>query len=156
MEQQDRESMNFEEMVQRAVNAEAQLGLRSNPMVRDSDIRCLRSHRPLNRTALKVQTQKTTAKDSHQEKPKVKEIKPTLSRAAEASELLEQARKEKKRKKHPEKRDKKEQIPASTANATEVQQKKKKKNRAHNINEVTCYNCNKKGHYVNTCTKPKN
>ena len=40
MEQQDRESANFEEMVQRAVNLEAKVGLRSIIMVRDSDIYC--------------------------------------------------------------------------------------------------------------------
>ena len=33
MEQQDRESMDFEEMVQRAVNAKAKAGLRSSTMV---------------------------------------------------------------------------------------------------------------------------
>ena len=120
IEQQDRESMDFEEMVQRAVNAESKAGLRSSAMVRDSDIRCPRGHRPSNSTASKVQTQGTTAKDSHQEEPKVKEVKPISSRVAEASEPSEQARKEKKKKRHPERRDKKEQIPASTANATEV------------------------------------
>ena len=153
MEQQDRESMDFEEMVQRAVNAEAKAGLRSSSMVRDSDIRCPRGHRPSNSTAAKVQTQGT--KDSHPEEPKAKETRPASSRA-EASEPSEQARKEKKRKRHPERRDKKEQTPASTANATEVQQKKKKKNRDRDVSEVTCYNCNKKGHYANTCTEPKN
>ena len=156
MEQQDRESMDFEEMVQRAINAESKAGLRSSAMIRDSDIHCPQSHRLSNNTASRVQTQGTTAKDSHKEEPKVKEVKPTLSRAAEASEPLEQARKEKKRKKHSKRRDKKEQTPASTANVTEVQQKKKKKNQDRDVSEVTCYNCNKKGHYANTCTKPKN
>ena len=54
MEQQDWESMDFEEMVQRAVNAEAKAGLRSSTMVRDSDIRCPKDHRPSNSTVAKV------------------------------------------------------------------------------------------------------
>ena len=97
MEQQNRESMDFEEMVQRAVNAEFKAGLISSTMVRDSDIRYLRGHRPSNNTAAKVQTQGT--KDSHPEEPKIKKTRPAPSRA-EASEPSEQVRKEKKTKKH--------------------------------------------------------
>ena len=118
IEQQDWESMDFEEMVQKAVNAESKAGLRSNTMVRNSDICCPRGHRPSNSTASKVQTQGITTKDSHPEEPKVKEIRPTPSRA-EASKPSKQARKKKKKKRHQEKQDK-EQTPASTANAMEV------------------------------------
>ena len=56
MEQQDRESIDFEEMVQKVVNAEAKLGLKSSTMVWDSNIHCPRGHRPSNSTASKVQT----------------------------------------------------------------------------------------------------
>ena len=41
IEQQDRESVNFEEMVQKAVNVEVKAGLRSTIIVRDLDIHCL-------------------------------------------------------------------------------------------------------------------
>ena len=116
MEQQDRESMDFEDMVERAVNAEAKASLRSSTMVRDLDIRCPRGHRPSNSIAAKVQTQGT--KDSHPEEPKVKETRPAAS-WSEASEPSKQARKEKKKKRHQERRDK-DQTPASTANAMEV------------------------------------
>ena len=156
MEQQDWESMNFEEMVQKAVNAEAKAGLKSSTMVRDSDICCSKGHRSPNSITSKVQTKGTTAKNSDQEEPKVKKIKPTLSRVTETNKPSEQAHKEQKRKKHPERRDKKEQTPASTANATEIQQKKKKKKQNRDISKVTYYNCNKKSHYANTYTKPKN
>ena len=46
--------MNFEEMMQRAVNVEAIAGLRSSNMVRDLDIRYLKSHRFSNSTDLKM------------------------------------------------------------------------------------------------------
>ena len=73
MVQQDQKASDFEEMVQRAVNAEVKASLRSSTMVRDSDIRCPRDHHPSNSTALKVQTQGTTAKDSSRlEEPKTK------------------------------------------------------------------------------------
>ena len=82
--------MNFEEIVQRAVNAKDKASLRSSTMIRDLDICCLRGHRLSNSTVLKVQTQETTAKNSYLEEAKVKEVRPILSQAAEAtSEALE-------------------------------------------------------------------
>ena len=89
--------MEFEEIVQRAVNAEAKAGLKSSTMVRDSDIHCPRGHRPSNSTAAKVQTQGT--KDSYPEEPKVKETRPAVSQT-EASKPSKQVRKEKKKKRH--------------------------------------------------------
>ena len=56
IEQQDREAMDFEEMVQKVVNAEAKAGLRFSAIVRDSDICYPRGHRHSNSTASKVQT----------------------------------------------------------------------------------------------------
>ena len=48
-------------------------------MVRDLDIRCPRGHCPSNNTALKVQTQGTSAKDFfHSEKPKTKDPNQSL------------------------------------------------------------------------------
>ena len=76
MEQQDWEFVKFEEMIQRAVNAEDKAGLRSTIMVQNSDIRCSQGHHPSNNTALKVQTYEITAKDSSRpEEPKTKDPK---------------------------------------------------------------------------------
>ena len=55
MEQQNWEFMNFEEMMQRAVNAEAKMGLRSSTIIQDLDICYPRGHHPSNSTASKVQ-----------------------------------------------------------------------------------------------------
>ena len=94
IKQQDRESINFEEIVQRAVNTEAKASLRSSTIVQNSDIRCPRGHRPSNSTISKVQTQGTTAKNfSRPEKPKSKDTKTVH---ADVAELLEQDRKDKK------------------------------------------------------------
>ena len=46
--------MDFKEMVQKAVNAEAKADLQSSTLVRDSDAHCPSDHRPSNSTALKV------------------------------------------------------------------------------------------------------
>ena len=118
MEQQDRKFMNFKEIVQKTVNAEAKTSLRSGTMVQDSDICCFKSHYSSNSIALKVQNKGTTAKYSHPEEHKAKEIRPTLF-WAEASEPSKKACKERKKKRHQERRDKK-QTPASTANVIEI------------------------------------
>ena len=54
IEQLNRESVNFEEMVQKAVNAKAKAGLRSIIMIRNLDICYFRDYRPSNNTVLKV------------------------------------------------------------------------------------------------------
>ena len=91
MEQQDRESTNFEKMVQRAVNAEVKAGLRSSTMVRKSDARCPRGHRPSHNTFSKVQTQGSSHKCSPRSKePKPKDLKPAPLR----DDVIKPAKKE--------------------------------------------------------------
>ena len=97
MEQQDRESIDFEEMIQKAVNAEVKAGLKSSTMVRESDARCPRGHRPSHNTFSKVQTQ--GSKDSSRSKePKSKDPKPAPSRDNVAEPAKKENRKEKKKK----------------------------------------------------------
>ena len=87
--------MNFEEMVQRAVNVEAKAGLKSSTRVRDSDAYCLKGHRPSHNTSLKVQTQ--GSKDSfYSEEPKPKDPKLALSRNNATELAKKKNRKEKK------------------------------------------------------------
>ena len=164
MEQQDRESTNFEEMVQRAVNAEAKVGLKSSTIVQDSDIHCSRNHRPSNSIVSKVQTQETSAKEPCPKQSRPKEAKPAKRKASalprtNATESLEQEKKDKKDRQDKKRRfrEKKERsdILATDNNAIDAS-KKKKKNRDRDTSKITCYNCNKKGHFANTCTEPKN
>ena len=56
MEQQDRESIDFEEIVQRVVNVEVKAGLRFSTMVRKSDARYPRGYRPSHNISSNVQT----------------------------------------------------------------------------------------------------
>ena len=46
--------MNFEEMLQKAVNAEAKAGLKSSTIVRNLDAHCPRGHRLSHNTFLKI------------------------------------------------------------------------------------------------------
>ena len=149
--------MNFEEIMQRAVNVEAKASLKSSIIIWDLDIYCSGSHRSFNSTALKMQTQGTTVKDSSRpKKPKVKETK---SIRANAVEPLEQDKKDKKDwgdKKRSFRKKKKRSNTLVTGNNAIDALKKKKKNRDCDISEVTCYNFNKKEHFAKTCIKPKN
>ena len=147
MEQQDRESMDFEEIVQRAVNAEAKTGLRSSTIVWNLDVRCPRGHCLSHNTSSKVQTQ--GSKDSSRSKePKLKDPKPAPSHDNAAEPAKKEDKKEKKKKLRNQRR---EHIGKQTP-ATEVNiEAPKKKLKAR------CFNCNKKSHYANECTKlPKN
>ena len=54
MKQQNREFINFEKMVQRAVNMEVKADLRSSTMIWDLDAHCLRDYRPSHNTFLKA------------------------------------------------------------------------------------------------------
>ena len=151
MKQQDQESMDFEEMVQRAINAKSKAGLRSSAMVRDLDICCPWSHRSSNITASKVQTQGKSVKEPCLEESRPKEAKlpkkmATASPRANVAESLEQGKKDRKNKKR-RFRERKEQTPATGTNITNAGLKKKYPN-------ITYYNYDKKGHYSKSCSEP--
>ena len=96
MEQQNQESINFEEMVQRAVNMESKVGLRSSTMIRDSDTHFYRSYRLSYNTFLKVQTQGSNNSSRYAE-PKLKDPNLALSYNNVAEPTKKEDRKEKKK-----------------------------------------------------------
>ena len=151
MEQQDLESMNFEKMVQIAVNAKAKAGLRSSTMVRELDARCPRGHHPSHNTSSKVHTQGTTAKEPRTEESRSKEAKltdgPPRSEYAEPGKTSRTNKRREYLEKKKKKRDRKNNTPATGDNANEVGEKKKK-------GDDRCYNCQKKGHFSRNCPEP--
>ena len=80
MKQPDWEFVNFEKMMQRAVNAKAKTDLRSNAMVRDLDAHCPRSHCFTHATLVKVQTQGFNTKESKPKEFWPKELKSAKSK----------------------------------------------------------------------------
>ena len=141
--------MDFEEMVQKAVNAEAKAGLRSSTMVRESDARCPRGHRPSHNTSSKVQTQGSSHKDSPRtKKSRPKEAKSTDGKAPAPPRSNEPAKPNCEKKKREWLKKKKDSTSATGDNAIEAQ---KKKQISGNTSQVTCYNCQKKGHFANKC-----
>ena len=152
IEQQDREFMDFEEMVQRAVNAEAKAGLRSSTMVRKSDARCPRGHRPSHNTSSKMQTQGSSHKDSPRTKEsRPKEAKLTNGKAPAPPRSDEPAKPNCEKKKREWLKKKKDSTSATKDNTIEAQ---KKKRTPGDTSQVTCYNCQKKSHFANKCSEP--
>ena len=147
--------MNFKEIVQKTVIIEAKMGLKSNIIVWNLDICCPQGYRFFNNIASKVQTQRTSTKDSfYSEELKVKDPKSALLRTNTA-ELLKPAKKKDKQKrlrrrqKHNKKQKK---TPIIDDNAINVTKKRKR-----DINKVIYFNYNKKSHFATTYTKsPKN
>ena len=96
IEQQDQKSMNFEEMMQKAVNAEAKAGLRPSIIVRDLNTCYPKSHRPSHNTSSKMQIQGS----NHKHSPCSKESKSKdLKSAPPRSNMAEPAKKEGEKKK---------------------------------------------------------
>ena len=56
MKQQDWESVSFKEIMQRVINVEAKVGLKSSIMIQDSDICYPRGHCSSNNTVTKILT----------------------------------------------------------------------------------------------------
>ena len=75
IEQKDRESVIFEEMMQKAVNIEIKTGLRSSTIVRDLDAYCPQSHCSSHATLAKVQTQEFNTKKFKRKESRPKESK---------------------------------------------------------------------------------
>ena len=151
IEQQDRALTSFEEMVQRAVNAEAKIGLRSSIMVRDADSRYLRGHRPSRNTSTKVQTQSSIVKKSKPEESRPKDSKPANGKtpAPPRTDKPEKTSRQDKKKEYlKKKRDRKNSTPAIGDNAIEGEKKR------NDRGDGKCYNCQKKGHFARNCPEP--
>ena len=86
-------------MVQKAVNTEAKIGLKSSTMVWDLDAYCLRGHRLSHNTFSKVQIQDFNNKDfSYSKKPKPKDPKLVLPCDNMATELAKKEDRKNKKK----------------------------------------------------------
>ena len=143
----------YEELVAKAVRAEAKAGLRPSSYLQETDIQVLRGSRPAYTTAYKVQTQGAIFRDEDSKAFKAPASTPE-------SEPSDKARKDKKKKQYKDKRDCREPrdstTPATRVNAAKVgDKKKKKKKKKRNASEVTYYNYNKLGHYADQCSEPR-
>lgn len=125
--------------MQKTINVEAKLGLRSNIMIWDSDTYSFKGHRLSSITCLKVQTQGTTAKKPHTKKCRHKKAKQTDGKALalpRSNKPIKLNRKEKKKEYWKKKQDQKSSSLTTKDNTIED----KKGNRK-------CYNCQKRPYF---------
>ena len=138
--------MDFEEMVQKTVNTKAKVGLRSSTMVWKSDACCPKGHRLSHNTSSKLQTQSFSHKNSpRSEKFKPKDLKPASSH----DDAAEPAKKENKKNKKKRLQNQRREHISKQTSATGVNTKAPKKKI-----KARCFNCNKKSHDANECSKP--
>lgn len=150
-----RQQLSWDELVSAANRAEAKARIHNNQHL---DQRCPRGKRPLKLVFKESREQQSTEKA--QPKPTTSGLsvtppaKPLGSghRSEQSSEASEKARKEKKKKANRERRGRGRREGSTPATGSNTENTAGKKNR--DLSQVTCYACNKKGHYAKDCTKP--
>ena len=162
IDQDDFQLIDYKELVAKAVRAEAKAGLRPSSYVRETDLCCLRGNRPAHTTAHKVQTQGAEKDHCGDDSKASKGSASTpASASTQDSEPSNKAKKDKKknwRGKRGSREPKDSTTPASGVNAAEVggggQRSGQTRRNQKDVKEITCFNCNKKGHYSNRCPEP--
>ena len=139
---------NYEELITKAVRAEAKADLQPSFYVWETDLQVFRGSWPAYTTAHKVQTQGAVNLGDDSKATKT-------STSTQKSKPSNKARKDKKKMHYRDKRDS--STSASGVNKVEVSKDRQRKRNKKDLNRVTYFNCNKKGHFSNRYLEtPKN
>ena len=152
MEQRGRELDSWEQLIEKTIEAKAKAGLQPSFILREIDQRCPRGNRLAHTTAAKSQASASSARDPRT-KPSTKKAlapdKPPDSSRTEHGETSDKKVRKKKKKKQRHKNVEqagKDSTPATGVNASSIAVGKTSHRKDPSL--ITCYNCNKKGHYA--------
>ena len=98
IDQDDSQLIDYEELVVKAVRAEAKAGLHPSFYVRETDLSCLQGNRPPHTTAHKVQTQGAVKNHCRDDFKTSKGSTSSLAASTQDSELSNKGKKDKKKK----------------------------------------------------------
>ena len=153
IEQRGREHDSWEELVKKAIDAEAKASLQPPSILREMDQRCPRGNRPAHSTVAKSQASSTRdPRDDPVEKPPPPSApKPSNSSPAGSSETSDKkAWREKKKHRRLDQQWDQGRKDTSFTPATGANSGTRK-----DMSQITCFNCNKKGHYSRNCSEPR-
>ena len=145
MEQRGREKDSWEELVEKAIDAEAKASLQPSSFIRDMDQCCPRGNRPAH--AIVTKSHASSARDPRDEPSEKAQYKPPHSsrphflRSKNGETSDRKARKEKKKHRRQEQA-RKDSTPATGGACKD-------------LSHITHFNCDKKGHYADKCTEPR-
>ena len=157
IEQRGQELDSFEKLVEKAVNANAKAALRPRSYACKTDQHCLRDSRP---SAAKASTEGQPIKDPRVEE--LKKLEESKAPAAQRSNNIKTSEQAQKRKKKKDRRyygqKLQDSTPATGVNLTNTlggdSSGSERSQPQKNLSQITCYNCNKNGHYVTKCPEP--
>ena len=160
MEQRRWELDSWEQLIEKAIEAEAKAGLQPSFILRKMDQLCPRGNRPAHTTVAKSQASASSAQDPRTEPSTGKALvpdKPPPSSRAEHGEISDKKAQKKKKKKQrwrDTEQAGKDSTPATDINASSIAAGRTSSH-CKDPSLMICYNCNKEGYYASLCIEPK-
>ncbi len=141
MDSRNRELDSWEEVLEKAIEAESKASLQSASNTRDMDARCFRGRRPAKKDEVSFfKDPRIEELNSDSQEPKSSpSLQPSRSKSAETSEKKTRKEKKQQRRKDQERVQKDSETPSTSGQAR------------RNLADVTCFNCDKKEYYATKC-----
>ena len=148
MDNRNRELDSWDEVLEKAIEAEAKASLQPASSVREMDSRCYRGRRPVKKDETSAPSK--FSRDDNREKAKPADTQPSSSTAGSPpSNRGQQKNRGNRRGPRSGRRDG--GTPATGVNATEVRKQDQRPEKRQDLSQIKCYNCQKMGHYATKC-----
>ena len=134
---------NYEELIAKAVRADAKVSLQPSFYIRETDQQVPQRNQLAHTNIQKIEIQEVM-KDHYEDKSKTKAFAPTSTQNSEPSD---KARKNKKKKQH--KAEQEDSTLVNRVNVAQTGEPRQKRKKLRDLSMVTCFNYDKKAHYAN-------